>query len=339
MMNRLLPGWMVAAAVLSGAAGAFAAPPESVSPAQALFDRGVIDMEAGRYEKACPAIEASQRMEPMPGTLFALAECESQRGRLATAVRYYNEYLALYRAFNAKKKLEQKDRAATSEAQLKKLDPAVPRLTLALPAGAPADVVVKRDGEVVAELSLGSPLLVNPGDHLITTQVPGGPVMEHRVSLTAAESKTLQLTVRREPFVDTKSTRLPSEALLVPPPPPPDVRPWRIGTWSAGAVAVLGLAVGTVTGILAIQERNVVGDNCNPDGSCPTAVGYEASQRMAALGTASTLGFVTAGVGLAVGITLLVATPTSPTAPQNVGSSPVSGAPWSPFGITATGSF
>lgn len=338
MPSRLSPGAFLVAAAIAAPATAAAGPPAKPSQAQALFDRGVADMEAGRYEKACPAIEASQRMEPMPGTLFTLAECEAQRGRIATAIRYYGEYLALYRTFTMKKKLEQKDRAATSQAQLGKLERVVPRLTLTLPAGAAPDVVVKRNGETVADLSIGTAVMVNPGEHLVTTQVPGGPEIEHRVSLSAGESKTLQLTVRRQAIIDPTSKRLPSESLLVPPPPPPDVRSWRIGTWSAGAVALVGLAVGTVTGILAIQERNVVSDKCKPDGGC-TQAGLDATARLRTFGTASTIGFVAGGVGLAVGVTLFAATPSVPTAQQNVGSPPASGVSWSPFGITATGRF
>lgn len=337
MSRRITSAWMIVIA-MAAAPVATAAPPPNETPAQALFDRGVADMEAGRFEKACPAIEASQRMEPMPGTLFALAECEAQRGRLATAIQRYSEYLALYRAFTPKRKLEQKDRAQASEAQLKKLDLSVPRLTLLLPPEAPADVVVKRDGEVVADLSLGTPLLVDPGDHLITAQAPGGPLVEHRVSLRAAEQKTLKLSLQREDKAAPQPLRLPSENALVPPPPPPDLRPWRIGTLSAGAVALAGLVVGAVTGLLAIQERNVVADNCKPSGGC-NPLGFEAAGRMRSLGTASTLGFVIGGVGVATGATLLIATPSQPTVPPGVGSQAQSGLPWSPFSMVVTGKF
>jgi tetratricopeptide (TPR) repeat protein len=60
-------------------------------PAQALFDQAIADMEAGRFDKACPAIKRSHKLEPLPGTLFALAECEAKRGALATAVQRYEE--------------------------------------------------------------------------------------------------------------------------------------------------------------------------------------------------------------------------------------------------------
>jgi hypothetical protein len=337
MRNRLSATVIVVATALASPAISAAAPPQE-SPAQALFDRGVADMDAGRFEKACPAIEASQRMEPMPGTLFTLAECEAKRGRTATAIRYYGEYLALYRAFSAKKKHEQKDRAETSEAQLKKLQLLAPRLTLVLPKDGAADVVVKRNGDVVADLSLGTALVVNPGEHLVTTQVPGGPVMEHRVSLSPGESKTLTLTVRRDALLDSEGQRSDPDAGLVPPQARPDLRPWRIGTWSAGAVAVVGLAVGAVTGILAIRESTVVSDNCGPGGACNGA-GIEAVARLKSFGTASTIGFVIAGVGVVAGVTLLVAAPSAPTPSQGVGNAEARSVLWSPFGMTVRGNF
>lgn len=344
MTRHLPPGVILLAAAVAWPSVAGAAPPAgeakagaAVSQAQALFDQGVADMEAGRFEKACPAIEASQRMEPMPGTLFTLAECEAQRGRYATAMRYYAEYLTLFRGLSVPKKYQQGDRGKTSERQIAKLDALAPRLTLVVPAGGGPDVTVKRDGDVVAELSLGTAFAVDPGEHVVTTQVPGGPEVEHRITLAAGEARRLELSVRRAPSAAPKAARPPSAALLAAP-PPADVRPWRIGTWSAGAVAVAGLAVGAVTGILAIQERNRVSDNCHPDGGC-NAVGLAATDRVRALGTASTIGFVTGGVGLAVGITLLVATPSTPTSSQSVGRAPANSALWSPFGILVTGNF
>jgi hypothetical protein len=56
--------------------------------AKGLFDRGIDQMEAGHYDKACPDIAESYRLDPQPGTLFTLAECEVKRGRLATAVAH-----------------------------------------------------------------------------------------------------------------------------------------------------------------------------------------------------------------------------------------------------------
>ncbi len=350
MLKRSLIG-LLSVALLAQARSSAAAQPQSSTAqppqpdAQALFDRGVADMEAGRLEKACPAIEASQRLEPMPGTLFTLAECEAQRGRTATAMRYYGEYLALYRAFNAHKKAEQKDRAVTSEEQLRKLDRLTPRLTLKLPGTPPPDIVVKLDGDVVADLSLGTALAVDPGEHAVTSQVPGGAEIEVRVSLSAGASRTVELRwVSGEPASEPP----PGHGPLVLPPatlqpaPPPDLRAWRIGTWSAGATAIVGLAVGTVTGVLALEQRGVMNRNCARESGLVhcNAVGMEAKSRLESFGNASTVGFIAGGVGIGVGAALILATPSqSPTPVQGVGPKPPTGAALPPFSLTLNGKF
>src|SRR6185503_14320298 len=61
------------------------------SSAGALFDQGVAYMEENRFDRACPAIEVSYWLDARPGTLFTLAECEAERGRLAMAVARYDE--------------------------------------------------------------------------------------------------------------------------------------------------------------------------------------------------------------------------------------------------------
>src|SRR4051812_33677422 len=88
-----------------------------------LFDQGLADLEAGRFEQACPAIEQSYQLDPRPGTLFTLAECESQRGRLATAVTHYTDYLAVYKGLDAPRRTEHKERADVAAAEIASLRP------------------------------------------------------------------------------------------------------------------------------------------------------------------------------------------------------------------------
>lgn len=357
MLRRFAIPACVIAAGLAAPGFATAEPPPD--PAQTLFDQGLVDMENGRFEKACPAIEASQRLDPRPGTLFALAECESQRGRIATAVRYYAEYLALYRTFSAKKQAEQKGRAKISEAQVRSLDPLVPRLTLKLPAGTQSDVVVKRDGNVVAELSIGTAIRVDPGEHVVATQVPGGAKIEQRITLAPREARTLELTVQREPLavpsaLPSTSPSAQTSAPPNPPPsalpranpaprslPPPDVRPWRIGTWAAGAAGIVGLAVGAVAGVLALEQRTVLDRSCAPKGGKEVCndQGIEARDRLEVFGTASTIGFVAGGVSLGVGVALIVVTPTAPPPVPPVGGGQTALAPKQLLSLTVGGQF
>src|SRR3954465_13628820 len=81
-------------ALLSPLALASPAFADDPAAAEALFNRGKADMDAGRYEAGCKAIAESQRLDPRPGGLFTLAVCETQGGRIASAMTHYGDYLA-----------------------------------------------------------------------------------------------------------------------------------------------------------------------------------------------------------------------------------------------------
>src|SRR5579862_9466128 len=83
----------------------------AADPAQEAFDRGVAQMEAGRFDLGCPAVEESYKLDPRPGTLFTLAECEASRGRIRSAVKRYDDYLAFWAALPPDKKRKQEARA------------------------------------------------------------------------------------------------------------------------------------------------------------------------------------------------------------------------------------
>ena len=85
---------------------------------------------------ACPDIAGSYKLDPYPGTLFAMAECEAAAGRIATAAAHYEEYLALYDSLSPDKKAKQGTRHRDSLAQKATLTPLVPKLTLVLPPNA-----------------------------------------------------------------------------------------------------------------------------------------------------------------------------------------------------------
>ncbi|HEY1549617.1 MAG TPA: tetratricopeptide repeat protein, partial [Kofleriaceae bacterium] len=59
--------------------------------ADETFERGRALMAKKQYAEACAAFEQSQRLDPQFGTLFNLADCEVQLGKLATAWGRYRE--------------------------------------------------------------------------------------------------------------------------------------------------------------------------------------------------------------------------------------------------------
>jgi hypothetical protein len=263
---------------------------EDPAAAKALFERGLGDMTAGLYEVGCPAIAESYRLDPRPGTLFTLAECEAKRGRTATAVELYESYLSQYARLPPERQAQQGHRAQIAEEQRAALAPQVALLTLLLAPDAPAETRVKRDGRDVAPAAIGLALPVDPGPHTLTVTEPDRPPLDVRVSI-GVRQKSL-LTLPR-------------------PPPPPRFSPRRIGAIAAGGVGFVGLLVGAVTGGMTLAKKSVIKAHCGFPGDpygCDTT-GLAATSSAQPLSIASTVGFVVAAVGLGVGLSLYFTEP------------------------------
>ncbi|MFS8071409.1 MAG: hypothetical protein ACMG6S_33985, partial [Byssovorax sp.] len=148
-MNLSYHRYLFALSLLGPLALSSPAIAQDVAAADALFNRGVTEMKAGQYKKGCPLIAESLRVDPQPGTLFTLSQCEVKWGRVATAVARLDDYLQLYERLTPDQKVQQQTRPKVVKEQRDKLILEVPQLTLSLPPGAPAGTVVKRDGAVV----------------------------------------------------------------------------------------------------------------------------------------------------------------------------------------------
>ncbi|XXT15818.1 hypothetical protein WME94_36785 [Sorangium sp. So ce429] len=310
-----------AACLSSALAAASAASAADPDPAQAAFDQGVAHMEAGRFDEGCPAIEESQKLDPRPGTLFTLAECEALRGRLATALARFDEYLALYPTLTPKQQQNQGDREKIAREQRETLARDAPAISVSLPPDAPPAAVVKLDGQVLAPTALGTLIPVDPGTHSIALQVPGGPVSERLERLGKGEKKHVAL------------------ALAVPPPPParahrapaPDTGAGgrRVAVYLAGGLGLVGLAVGGVSGALAMGRKGVVDKNCA--GTACNHEGKTAADAMKALGLASTIAFGVGIAGVGGAAVLLLTEPKATSAGASSGA-------WVAAGVAPVGS-
>ncbi|WP_438014857.1 hypothetical protein WMF18_28715 [Sorangium sp. So ce315] len=307
------------------------AQPETVALAESLFNRGLADMLAGRHQAGCPALAESHRLDPRPGRLFTLAECEAQWGRIATAVARYNDFLALFSRMSEAEKLQQRERHRIALEQRDALTPLVPQLTLSLPSDAPPGTIVQRDGITLHQPSLGIPLPVNPGEHVVTTRAPGGPAREVRFTIDRSEAKTIALEVElpagEPPPAKAQAPGAPAAAAGAGGArPAPDTGPGgqRVLAYVAGGLAAGALIFGSVTGLMALDESGVAADDCEDDrdrpgvATCRSAAGMAAGERAKDLGLASTIGFG-AGGALAGAAVLLLLTEPSPPRPQQIG--------------------
>ena len=265
------------------------------------FERGLADMLAGRYETGCPALAESYRLAAKPGTLFTLAECEAKWGKSASALTHYEEYQTLFAGMTPEQRAQQKGRDKVAIEARAKLEREVPHLTLALPPGAPPSTVVRRDGVILGPDAVAADARVDPGEHLITTEVPGGgPAHEQRVTLAPKDHKRLELEISAPP-----------PAAAGPPPEQADAPPASRRTWVyvAAGVGVAGLAVGGVTGALALGKKGTVSDHCDVDAHRCDSEGKDAVDAGQTLGAISTVGFVVGAAGAAAAVVLFLTEP------------------------------
>lgn len=322
LVRRVLPP--AAISVLALLAG-WPAAAQELAAAEALFNTGVADLEAGKYDTACPALAESQRLDPRPGTLFALADCQDRAGKIASAATLYDDYLLATDQLKPMQRLRHGKRIDAAKARRAELAPQIPELTLVSPPSMPAGVRVTRDGADVSPADLGVALPLDPGEHVITFRLDDGPVVEERISLAAGEKTTLEIDLRRAekkperpaiasaprggfaqaPQSEEKSSGRPGEAKL---------SGRRVGALVAGSVGVAGLALGGVTGLMTLAKKPTIEEHCR--GKVCDAEGKAAADATRLPGLLSSIGF---GIGVAGAVAGLVLWSTEPSGPTGTG--------------------
>jgi hypothetical protein len=279
------------------------------SEAQELFDRGLESMRAGQFDSACPDLAKSYELEPLPGVMFTLAECEAAWGKLATAIHHYQSFLNELPSMAPERRESYDERRRLALEKLTALSAIVPTITIEVARGAPPDLVVKLDATTVEPSSFGVGKPVDPGDYVVTAEVEGQEPWERR--LTVAERDRARIEVpwplhpakhgqpggprTREPAVAKRSAMKPESA-----------SDQSLTTWKyvAGGIGVAGLATSMVAGAVALSKKSVIEENC-PDDLC-NSIGRRAvttGQRAAlvstvsfAVGLAGAAGFVAIGL-------------------------------------------
>ncbi|MBK8257054.1 MAG: hypothetical protein IPK82_30825 [Polyangiaceae bacterium] len=284
---------------------------EDIAAAEALFDRGLADMKAGKYETGCTAIAESQRLDPRPGTLFTLATCESEWGKIASAVTRFGDYLTLYQTLPEAKKEIQGARPKIAAETRAKLLPLVPQLTLNLPPNAPQGVVVTRNGEVVSSATLGIALPVDPGEYTLTVKLTNGEVREQKVSLKQGEKKSITLDVGS---ATGAATAAPSSGLASPSTDGSGTSGRRILTYTVGGVGAVGLVLGGVLGGMAAGQKGTIDAHCGAaagfaDETACDPIGLDAANTAKGLGTGSTVALSVGAVLAAAAVVLFVTEP------------------------------
>jgi hypothetical protein len=270
--------------------------------AEALYRAAKELAKKGDWAKACPQFAESQRLDPAPGTLMNLADCEEHEGRLARAWGHFIEVEPQFKSGDSRRTYAH-DRAAALEKR-------VPRLIVRLDSAAPPTAIVLRDDEELKRAALGVPLPVDPGAHVVLVRVGEN---ETRASVQAVEGQTVEL-VALAPLAETGDTHAPASSLPLPPSsapaaigprPPPQVDSGS-GSRTVGWGLVLGgagaTALGVVTGALALTNAARIKEGCGPDYATCTSRNEDDVPGTQTLATVSTVAWVAGAALLVTGL-------------------------------------
>ncbi|WP_234022697.1 tetratricopeptide repeat protein [Sorangium cellulosum] len=309
----------VGGAVLLASPGA-SAQPRDPAAAEVLFDAGRAALQAKDYETACAKLRESYELDPAPGALLNLADCEEKRGKVATA---WSVFRQLARDLPATD-----DRRPIAQARAAALEGRVPRLVIRLAPGAPAGTAVQRGGLPVGAGSLGTPLPVDPGEIQVTATAPGRTLKTFTVRL--AEGEQVELLVAPEEPAAAGGGAGPA----LPPKEAPGEAggfPWRTAGWISGGVGVVGIGLGAVFGLSAIAKKGDAEDYCDGSNRC-TQRGIELQEQGVTFGTISTVAFVAGAAALGAGAVLVLTAPS----PAQTSSAPRATLGVVPGGAVAT---
>lgn len=291
-------------------ASAFVAPTTALAggneaAAEALFVEGQKLVKEKKYTEACAKFAESNRLDRGAGTLIHLADCYEKNKQTASAWATWKEAASAAQAIN------RADWQKLATDRSKKLEPKLAQLTIKV--SDPVDKLeVTKDGAPFAQATWNTALPVDVGPHAIEASAPG-----HKPYKTTAnvskDGEKLDVVIPKleelppDPALAAKNEPAqPSPAKPAPKDDDDGSGQRAIGYIVAG-VGVVGLAVGGVTGLMAMSANNEAKDKCPQEGGCANKDGVDANENAKSLGLVSTIGFG-AGAALLVGGAVLVFT-------------------------------
>lgn len=227
-----------------------AASAQNPAAAEALFDQARAAMAAGSYDLACARFRDSDKLDPAVGTRFNLADCEEKRGKVATAWSLFRGVLS--------ELAQDDDRRPIAQERVKALEPRLPYLTFKRTPETPPGARLRIDGVELSEGSFGVPLPMDPGSHDVALRLPDSEqAFTGTLSLREGEHKDLPidsslgaaLPAAESAASASASASASRESFF-------EFAPKHKWAYVAGGVGALGVAFGTVTGIVALTKKD-----------------------------------------------------------------------------------
>ncbi len=264
--------------------------------ARALMDEGDAKRDAKDYKAALAAYEKADAIMHVPTTGLEVARMQAQLGMLLEA----RETLSRVIRIPAKPNEPAPFTAARKTADQLNEDLAkrVPALQITV-TGAEGTPSVTIDGETIPPAVLSVPRKVNPGHHVIVAKA-GSAETREEVDVAEKETKAVAIDLTAKPAVADKPAVQTTD------------EPGGGGGSSTGkalmfggfGVAVVGIGVGAVTGLMSMSKVDDIKQDCVGDKCLASRAGDIDDAK--SLGNISTIAFAAGGVGAAVGIIGLI---------------------------------
>lgn len=279
--------------------------------AQTLFLEAIVLLEDKRFDEACSKFERSLALERNPSALFALGECNEQRGHFVTAIKTYTDYIDAYGELPDAKKPQHETRMTRAQERLEALRSQVSALTVIVASAYATGFEVSLDGQKTrtthSEITL-YPL--EPGEHRVIVQVPAAKPKAVPVTLEKGKDRRLEIQVEFPPKPVPTPSEPHGEIPVVAPNPPPSTTTMKLGGIVALGVGGAGLVMGIVGAAYSISNRDVVAQNCtlivgNRRSFCKNQAGVDAGNIVKNSANLATAGISIAAAGAITGTILL----------------------------------
>jgi tetratricopeptide (TPR) repeat protein len=291
--------------------------------ARSLANGGMVAYQAGDYKAAEENLSRAFAAFPAPTLALWSARALEKLGKLVEAE---DRYRAAERAsVNAGEPEAQRKAKLDARKARAELLPRIPTLKISVEGAPLAGVIVRVDGVAIASERLAQPILVNPGERLITAE-RGASMVEAKANIASGEHEHVALK-----FEESASPNEALDAYLSNPKAEPPTRPsssgdassshdwamssdspgWRAVGWAAVGLGGAGLVTSAVLAAVANGKRSDFEDQC-PDNKCPLGVPDSVRDDVNSynsLRDLSTVGWIAGGALMVGGIGLLIALP------------------------------
>jgi hypothetical protein len=282
--------------------------PEDIAAARVLGIEGTRLADSGDCARAIAKLEAAEKLYHAPTTLDRLGECQISVGRLVAGTENLNRLVRESLPANAPTAFV----AARRRGQ-QALSMALPRigsLRIHVDGVAADQVAVTVDGAPASTALLDAERPTDPGTHEVTASAAGYRTATMTVTVREGGESTVALKLDRELSAvagvppsepATPSVGLAPVSRAAQPSGGSDHREIALVALGVGGV---GLAIGTVFGVLALSTKSTLDGECTSK-TCPPQSKSDIDS-LRSKSTISTVGFGVGLVGVAAGAILLV---------------------------------